>query len=225
MKRLFFGFILLSAAACSNEAVNADSKLETDEQKTLYAIGMTISNQLGVFALSEEELKPIVQGILDGIKGEEPKVDMQVYAAKINQFASDRAAVVAKQQSAASAEYLKQFEGDDSVVKTDSGAFVKMITEGSGNAPTPQNTVKVHYEGKLLDGTVFDSSYVRGAPATFGLGQVISCWTEGLQEIKTGGKAELICPADTAYGDRGAPPKIGPGATLVFQVELVEIVK
>lgn len=81
----------------------------------------------------------------------------------------------------------------------------------------------VHYEGTLIDGTVFDSSLSRGSPATFPLSGVIPCWTEGLQKIKVGGKAQLICPANTAYGERGVPPKIGPGATLIFEVNLLEI--
>jgi FKBP-type peptidyl-prolyl cis-trans isomerase FkpA/FKBP-type peptidyl-prolyl cis-trans isomerase FklB len=85
--------------------------------------------------------------------------------------------------------------------------------------------VKVHYHGTLVDGTVFDSSVQRGEPVTFALDGVIKCWTEGVQQMKVGGKARLVCPADTAYGDRGAPPRIKPGATLVFEVELLEIVK
>jgi FKBP-type peptidyl-prolyl cis-trans isomerase FkpA/FKBP-type peptidyl-prolyl cis-trans isomerase FklB len=85
--------------------------------------------------------------------------------------------------------------------------------------------VKVHYHGTLTDGTVFDSSVQRGQPATFPLSGVIKCWTEGVQEIKVGGKSKLVCPSDIAYGDRGSPPKIKPGATLVFEVELLEIVK
>jgi len=84
--------------------------------------------------------------------------------------------------------------------------------------------VKVNYKGTLRDGTVFDSSYERKAPVTFGLKQVIPCWTEGLQKMKAGGKAKLVCPAQIAYGDRGAPPLIKPGAALTFDVELLEIV-
>ena len=109
-------------------------------------------------------------------------------------------------------------------MKTKSGAIVVAMTEGSGPKPKPSDTVKVHYHGTLTDGTVFDSSVDRGVPATFPLGNVIKCWTEGLQEIKVGGKSRLVCPADVAYGDRGAPPTIKPGATLVFEVELLEIV-
>jgi FKBP-type peptidyl-prolyl cis-trans isomerase FkpA/FKBP-type peptidyl-prolyl cis-trans isomerase FklB len=99
------------------------------------------------------------------------------------------------------------------------------MKEGKGASPKETDTVKVHYHGTLTDGTVFDSSVQRGEPATFPLAQVIPCWTEGVQRVKVGGKSRLICPANLAYGDRGAPPKIKPGATLVFEVELLDIVK
>ena len=212
-------------SACSKEAVTADVALETENQKTLYAIGMIISNQLQTFALSEEELAPIVQGMTDGIKGEPSQVDMGIYEAKINELVAERSAIVAAKEAAASDSYLKQFESDESIVKTASGALVKMLEEGTGASPEAGDTVTVHYEGTLIDGTVFDSSLSRGSPATFPLSGVIPCWTEGLQKIKVGGKAQLICPANTAYGERGAPPKIGPGATLIFEVNLLEIKK
>lgn len=99
----------------------------------------------------------------------------------------------------------------------------KSLREGKGPSPTAADTVKVHYRGTLLDGTEFDSSYSRGQPATFPLGRVIKCWTEGVQRIKVGGKAELICPPALAYGERGAGGMIPPNATLRFEVELIEI--
>lgn len=223
MNKIFFITLLLMTSACSKEAVTADVALETENQKTLYAIGMIISNQLQTFALSEEELAPIVQGMMDGIKGEPSQVDMGIYEAKINELVAERSAIVAAKEAAASNSYLEQFESDESIVKTASGALVKMLEEGTGETPGAADTVMVHYEGTLIDGTVFDSSLSRGSPATFPLSGVIPCWTEGLQKIKVGGKAQLICPANTAYGERGVPPKIGPGATLIFEVNLLEI--
>ncbi len=109
-------------------------------------------------------------------------------------------------------------------MKTDSGLIITEIVAGKGENPKPTDTVKVDYHGTLRDGTVFDSSKERGTPATFPLNRVIPCWTEGVQKMKPGGRSKLVCPSNIAYGDRGAPPKIKPGAPLVFEVELLEIV-
>jgi FKBP-type peptidyl-prolyl cis-trans isomerase FkpA len=112
---------------------------------------------------------------------------------------------------------------DNTVDKLPSGVVVTHLKEGTGAKPTASNTVKVHYEGKLKDGTVFDSSYKRGEPATFPLGRVIPCWTEGVQTLKVGGKATLQCPSKTAYGPSGAGGVIPPNADLTFTVELIAI--
>ena len=108
--------------------------------------------------------------------------------------------------------------------KTESGIVITTIKPGTGATPKETDIVKVHYHGTLTDGTVFDSSVKRGEPATFPLNQVIKCWREGVQQIKVGGKSRLVCPPNLAYGDGGAPPIIKPGSTLVFEVELLEIV-
>lgn len=110
-------------------------------------------------------------------------------------------------------------------VKTSSGIVITTIKEGSGVSPRNSDTVKVHYRGALVDGKEFDSSYGRGQPATFPLSRVIPCWTEGVQAMKVGGKAKLVCPANLAYGSRGVPGTIPPDSTLVFEVELLEIAR
>ena len=116
-------------------------------------------------------------------------------------------------------------EQEPNTVTLQSGVIVKTLKEGKGQRPTATDSVKVDYRGTLDDGTEFDSSYKRGKPATFPLNAVIKCWTEGVQKMKVGGKARLVCPPDTAYGERGAGNKVPPNATLVFEVELLEIVK
>lgn len=109
--------------------------------------------------------------------------------------------------------------------KTASGIGITTLKEGTGASPKSSETVKVHYRGTLTDGKEFDSSYGRGQPATFPLNRVIPCWTEGVQTMKVGGKAKLLCPPNLAYGSRGVPGTIAPDSTLIFEVELLEILK
>jgi FKBP-type peptidyl-prolyl cis-trans isomerase FkpA/FKBP-type peptidyl-prolyl cis-trans isomerase FklB len=197
----------------------------TEDQKTLYALGIAISQSLNNFALSESELEFVKAGIADGVLKRPRKVDLQTYGPKLQQLQQSRAAAVAEGEKKSGAAFLAKAAAEAGATKTDSGIVIKTLKAGTGASPKATDTVKVHYHGTLIDGTVFDSSVVRGEPASFGLDQVVKCWTEGLQHIKVGDKSRLVCPAALAYGDRGAPPQIKPGATLVFEVELLEIVK
>jgi len=196
-----------------------------DDQKTLYAVGLAISQSLNSFMLSESELDLVKSGLTDGVLKRPPKVDLQAFGPKIQQLQQARSAVAAESEKKAGAAFLTKAAAESGAKKTESGAIITVIKEGKGANPKATDTVKVHYHGTLIDGTVFDSSVKRGEPATFGLNQVIKCWTEGVQQIKVGGKSKLVCPSNLAYGDKGAPPLIKPGATLVFDVELLEIVK
>lgn len=119
--------------------------------------------------------------------------------------------------------FLKQNSKLEGVKTLPSGLQIKMVSEGTGRQPKATDTVVVHYRGRLIAGTEFDSSYKRGEPATFRLNQVIKGWTEGLQLLKEGGKAELYIPSDLAYGARGAGGSIGPDETLIFEVELIAV--
>jgi len=124
---------------------------------------------------------------------------------------------------ASSGSYLDKAAAEPGAIRTASGLVYRELKAGTGASPKATDTVKVHYRGTLVDGTEFDSSYKRNEPAQFPLNQVIPCWTEGVQRMKTGGKSQLVCPASIAYGDRGSPPVIPAGATLIFEVELLGI--
>jgi FKBP-type peptidyl-prolyl cis-trans isomerase FkpA len=216
---------LLVALVLTPAARAADVKLDTEDQKTLYALGLALSRNLATFNLTPDELATVEAGMNDGLFAKEKKVDLEKYGQKIQEFAQGRAKASAEKEKEASKPFLEKAAQEKGAKKLESGVIYIEEKAGTGESPKPTEKVKVHYTGKLTDGTVFDSSVERGQPATFPLNQVIKCWTEGVAQMKPGGKAKLVCPSDVAYGDRGAPPKIKPGSTLQFDVELLEIVK
>ncbi len=201
-------------------------ELKTDDDKTLYALGVALSRSVAPFALTEKELATVEAGLRDGALNRPNKaVDMDVYGPKLQALAQARMQTAAAGEKKSSEAFLEKAAKEPGAKKLPSGVIIKTVKEGSGDSPKPTDKVKVQYEGKLTDGTVFDSSKKLVEPATFPLNGVIKCWTEGLQQMKPGGEAILTCPSDVGYGDRGQPPSIKPGATLVFDVELLSIEK
>jgi FKBP-type peptidyl-prolyl cis-trans isomerase FkpA/FKBP-type peptidyl-prolyl cis-trans isomerase FklB len=217
--------VLVGSSAALTASAQPAPELKTEEQKTLYAIGLAVASGLAPFALSPADLELVKAGLTDAVLNRQRQVDLQAYVPKIQELQRARASVVAAAEQKAGQATLDKAAGEKGAIKTASGLVIVPIKAGTGPSPKATDRVKVHYHGTLTDGTVFDSSVRRGEPATFPLNGVIPCWTEGLQQIKVGGKSRLVCPAAIAYGDRGAPPRIRPGATLVFEVELLEIVK
>lgn len=126
-------------------------------------------------------------------------------------------------ESVSSQAFLDKAAAEPGAIRTPSGLVYKELQPGTGPSPTASDVVRVNYRGTLMDGTEFDSSYKRNEPAEFPLNRVIPCWTEGVQMMKVGGKSKLTCPANIAYGDAGSPPVIPPGATLVFEIQLLAI--
>ena len=212
--------LLVLPAAASDAA-----QPKSEEDKTFYALGLAISQNLAGFGLSGSELEMVKAGLTDGVLGKPHAVELATYGPKIQELQHARSAAVAAKEKKAGEAFLAKAAAEKGATKTASGIVLTTLRPGTGPSPQATDKVKVHYHGTLTDGTVFDSSVERKEPATFPLNGVIRCWTEGLQQMKVGGKARLVCPPDTAYGDRGAPPRIKPGATLVFEVELLEIVK
>jgi FKBP-type peptidyl-prolyl cis-trans isomerase FkpA/FKBP-type peptidyl-prolyl cis-trans isomerase FklB len=216
---------LLVVLGAIRPAGAAGPVLDTEDKKTLYALGLALSRNLTPFALQPAEVEVVAAGLTDGVVGKEKKVDLEAYQKKIQEFANARASATAATEKKAGQAYLEKAAAEKGATKTASGLIISELKPGTGESPKATDKVKVHYQGTLPDGTVFDSSIKRGEPVTFPLNGVIKCWTEGVQLMKVGGKSKLVCPSDIAYGDRGSPPAIKPGATLVFEVELLEIVK
>ena len=214
--------LVLAVAA---PAAAAGPELKSDEDKIFYALGLAMSQTLASFNLNPAELELVKAGLADGVLSHERKLDVQAWLPKIQQVQQTRVAAAAATEKKAGQAYLDKAAGEKGATKTASGLIVTTLKPGEGTAPKATDRVKVHYTGTLTDGTVFDSSVQRGEPVTFGVNQVIPCWSEGLQLMKVGGKSRFVCPSTLAYGDRGAPPRIKPGATLVFEVELLDIVK
>jgi FKBP-type peptidyl-prolyl cis-trans isomerase FkpA len=196
---------------------------ETEDQKTLYALGADLAKKLSVFNLSIDEYEFIKQGMTDAAAGKKLTAEPEAYTQNINQLYQARMQVAAQKQKELAKPYLENAAKEKNAQKMDSGLIYQQIKAGTGAQPKTSDIVKVHYIGTFIDGKEFDSSVKRGEPAEFPLGQVIPCWTEGVGKMKVGGKVKLVCPSDIAYGDQGRPPIIPGGATLIFEVELLDV--
>lgn len=219
---------LAGAGGCRAEAQKASPSpaapaAQTDEDKTFYALGMMLGRNVRDFALTPAQLAVVQKGFTDAAQGkEDAAIDLQTYGPRVRQLAQAKQAERASAEKAKGVDYLARAAAEPGAEKLPSGVVFKELAPGTGASPAKTDTVRVHYRGTLLDGKEFDSSHKRGQPAEFRLDQVISCWTEGVQKMKQGGKARLVCPSDSAYGERGTPG-IPPASTLVFEVELLAV--
>jgi FKBP-type peptidyl-prolyl cis-trans isomerase FkpA len=213
---------LIALSATTAFALNTP---KSEEEKTLYSVGLIVSRQLSAFNLTPAELEIVKQGLTDGVNGNKPIVELSTYNEKVQELARTRIKSQAEKLAPLNNDFLEKAAKEKGAVKTESGLIFLSLLEGSGTAPTPTDTVKVNYRGALPDGSEFDSSYKRGAPLELRLDGVITCWKEGIQKIKPGGKAKLVCPAALAYGETGVSNVILPGSPLAFEVELLEVKK
>lgn len=195
-----------------------------DADKAVYAIGVLLARNLQSFALSPAEIARVQAGIADESSGK-ATVDLEGAMPLIQALEKERRPMVLARQKEQGKAYQDKAAAETGATRTRSGIVMTTVKAGTGASPSATDNVKVHYEGRLIDGTVFDSSIRRNEPATFPLNGVVPCWTEAVQQMKVGGNARIVCPSDLAYGDRGSPPRIPGGATLVFDIQLLDILK
>ena len=215
---------LVSAAGCKRlGGGGSNATPTTEDEKTLYTLGLLLGRNLGTFHLTADELDLVKSGLTDMVLKRPQKVDLDTYGPKVDALARKRGQELVEIEKEKAKKFLEQAGREPGAVVSPSGMVFKSVTPGNGATPSPTDRVTVHYEGHLVDGTVFDSSRKRNMPATFPLNGVIKCWTEGVGRMKEGEKAVLTCPAAIAYGDSGRPPTIPGGATLIFDVELIKV--
>ena len=194
---------------------------KSDVDSVSYMIGYSTGMQIAQNNFGPLSTNAIIKGILDANKGVE--VDYAVFQNVVNGFMEKRMEAVAKDNAEKSAKMLAANGKKNGIVTTESGLQYQIVREGNGVKPTERDTVEVNYEGKNLEGKVFDSSYERGTTVTFPLNGVIKGWTEGMQYVGEGGEIMLWIPAELAYGDRNVGADIGPNEALTFKVELVSV--
>jgi len=197
---------------------------DQSDEKVMYSLGYLLGNNVKKQLILEDEdsYKSFSQGMRDSLLNRKSQTNLEEYKPLIAKKYQDDKATLDAKRKVAQDDYLKNVKKDKKSKVLSNGAVIQVEKKGKGKTPKSADTVKVHYTGKLLDGTVFDSSVARGVPAEFPLNSVISCWTIGLQEMKPGAKATLYCPSDTAYGNMQAGP-IEPNSLLIFDVELLEV--
>ncbi|ANM32118.1 hypothetical protein ABI59_06295 [Acidobacteria bacterium Mor1] len=210
----------------------ADPEIKSEDDRLMYVLGQLFAKNVAQFEISESELALIQLGFADGALGRDERVDVAGFAPKIQGMLQARVAAAAtKEKAAGDAWVVEQAAKESGSVTSESGAVYRQVSAGDGASPALTDKVKVRYHGTLRDGTVFDSNMEPNEdgtakdPLELTLQQFVPCFRDGVGKMKVGGKAVLTCPSDTAYGDRGFPPTIKPGAAIRFEVELVEVVK
>jgi FKBP-type peptidyl-prolyl cis-trans isomerase FkpA len=204
--------------------VISSSAPKTENEKVFYALGMDIGKSVDVFSLSPSELEMVKAGLTDAVTKRPSKIDFDKTRPKIREMVQQRKQVRIDAEKAKGKNFLAKAAKESGATVLPSGVVFRTVRSGTGASPVATDTVKVNYEGHLIDGTVFDSSYKKNQPAEFFLQRVVRCWTEGIPRMKVGEKAQLTCPPDMGYGDRGNGTNIPAGATLIFDVELLDIV-
>jgi len=221
MKQLSFAllFIICVLATSLVHAQNSEPQMDS----LSYSVGILLANNLKQQGLEDVTLEDLQQGITDVFNENDLKIDMQEANQMFRQHMMDLQQKAMMANKMRSKKFLQENIQKEGVQETESGLQYKVLTPAEGPKPVASDKVTVHYEGRLIDGTVFDSSIERGQPASFPLNGVIQGWTEGLQLMSVGSKYRFFVPSELAYGERGAGQNIGPNETLIFDVELLSI--
>ena len=225
--RVTFVMMAVLVVVSMTSVAQKKAALKTDKQKASYGIGMDIGKNFKE-SFPDVDVEALVRGFRDALAGTKPTVDEKELATVMTAFQQEmmkkrgeKSAALGEKNQKEGEAFLAENKKKEGVVTLPSGLQYKVIKEGTGPKPTPKDTVDCNYRGTLIDGKEFDSSYKRGSSAKFVLGQVIPGWIEGLQLMSVGSKYEFFIPSNLAYGERGAGADIGPGATLIFEIELL----
>ncbi|MGL4631642.1 MAG: FKBP-type peptidyl-prolyl cis-trans isomerase [Leadbetterella sp.] len=212
-----------SKSSVVKTATTSTSALKNAKDSLSYAIGVNVGNNIKMqnIDINSDVFSKAIRDILNGTKGSMDEQSSNAFIQSYFQRVSMKQGIENRQKGEA---FLAANKNNPGVKTTATGLQYKVVNEGSGERPTAEQTVKVHYHGTLTDGKVFDSSVDRGEPTSFGLSQVIKGWTEGLQLMTVGSKYTFYIPSELAYGQQG-PPSIGPNQVLIFDVELLDIIK
>lgn len=192
-------------------------------EKISYALGLSIAGNLQQSGIDELDVDSFARGVKHWLEGSDLEIPKPEAQQMLNKYISEVQATKQEKDQAAGKKFLEENAKKEGVVVLESGLQYSVLQDGNGNKPKATDSVKCHYHGTLVDGTVFDSSVQRGEPAVFPVNGVIPGWVEALQLMSEGAKWELFIPSELAYGERGAGNNIGPNTTLIFKVELIEI--
>ena len=224
--QLVIVFAVLLFASCNNGGINKNVKLESETDSVSYSLGVDIANSFKDNGIEGIDVSLLAAGYMQVMDGDSIMISAKDAKAKMNMYYRKMQKLRVEKNSNEGKAFLEENKKKDGIVTTESGLQYKVITKGDGPIPTAENKVKVHYKGTLIDGKTFDSSYDRGKPAEFPVTGVIKGWQEALQLMPVGSKWKVYIPSDIAYGQRGNQRGgIAPNSTLIFEMELLEIVK
>jgi len=225
--------VLSSACAVAQEPPATDEPasagepaLESEDDKVLYTMGVALARQMGTFDFTEDEMARMQVGFADGILGREPRFPAETYGPMVESMLQDRLFLIVERETADGEAFIEAAQEEPGAELTASGMVYRVLEAGQGPVPGPSDTVRVNFEARRNDGVVFDTNLEGDAPepVEFVMNEIILCFSEGITKMSVGGKSRLTCPADLAYGQQGSPPDVAPGATIQFDMELVEIV-